>query len=333
MALRKSFSQFNLKFVEQGTAKAELVSDMTPLMSQVVVLCVFAVLVHFSSGRTRPLKLMKRNTYLRAQHLKPVWEDSNGCVDERDDCIWIVEVHNNDKAAIEDYCDTWKNSEAIQQCRKTCNLCSKAPHPPQVPQTEKPETTKSTVKTTKEKPTEKPTAAPKATQSTGETLTGFQKDCLRAHNEFRFNHGVPPLKWSAKLTRDAQVWANHLADTSSFDHDPTARAKDQGENLSYVWPAKRLCDYGERSEDCFSCREFVEDWYNEYKDYDYNKGRAKTSDKVVTHFTQIIWKSTRELGMSAAVGKDGSLKVVARYSPVGNWLNEFRENVPPPVAP
>ena len=76
----------------------------------------------------------------------------------------------------------------------------------------------------------------------------------------------------------------------------------------------------------------MEAWYNEYKDYDYNNGRAKTMGKVVTHFTQIIWKSTRELGMSAAVGKDGSLKVVARYSPVGNWLNEFRENVPPPVA-
>lgn len=162
--------------------------------------------------------------------------------------------------------------------------------------------------------------------------TGFQKDCLRAHNEFRFIHGVPPLKWSAKLTHDAQVWANHLADTSSFKHDPTARAKDQGENLYYVWPAKRLCDYGERSENCFRCREFVEAWYNEYKDYDYNNGRAKTKGKVVTHFTQIIWKSTRELGMSTAVDKDGSLKVVARYSPVGNWLNEFKENVPPPVA-
>jgi len=69
VALKKSFSQFNLKSVEQGTAKAELVSDMTPLMSQVVVLCVFTVLVQFSSGRTRPLKLVKRNTYLRGEML------------------------------------------------------------------------------------------------------------------------------------------------------------------------------------------------------------------------------------------------------------------------
>ena len=69
MALRKSFSQLNLKSVEQGTAKAELVSDMTPLMSQIVVLCVFAVLVHFSSGRTRPLKIMKKNTHLRGEML------------------------------------------------------------------------------------------------------------------------------------------------------------------------------------------------------------------------------------------------------------------------
>lgn len=162
-------------------------------------------------------------------------------------------------------------------------------------------------------------------------LAGFQKDCLRAHNEFRFNHGVPALKWSAKLTHDAQVWANRLAGTSSFYHDPTARSRDQGENLSYVWPAKRLCDYGERNADCLSCRKFVEDWYNEYKDYDYYTGKAKIRGKVVTHFTQIIWRSTRELGMSTAVANDGTLMVVARYSPVGNWLNEFTENVPPPV--
>lgn len=42
-------------------------------------------------------------------------------------------------------------------------------------------------------------------------MTPFEKDCLKAHNEYRAKHRVPPLKWNAELAADAQKWANHLA--------------------------------------------------------------------------------------------------------------------------
>ncbi|KAJ7371421.1 Golgi-associated plant pathoproteinsis- protein 1 [Desmophyllum pertusum] len=42
-------------------------------------------------------------------------------------------------------------------------------------------------------------------------MTEFEKDCLKAHNEYRAKHGVPPLKWSAQLAADAQKWADQLA--------------------------------------------------------------------------------------------------------------------------
>ena len=42
-------------------------------------------------------------------------------------------------------------------------------------------------------------------------MTGFEKDCLKAHNEYRAKHSVPPLKWSAELAADAQKWANQLS--------------------------------------------------------------------------------------------------------------------------
>lgn len=158
---------------------------------------------------------------------------------------------------------------------------------------------------------------------------GFQKACLEAHNDFRYFHGVPALKWSAALSRDAQNWANHLATSEKFDHDPTARGKDQGENLFYTIPAKRLCDYGEQGEDCQSCEEIVQMWYNEEADYDYETGESKNGAPVL-HFTQLVWKATRELGMATAVAND-RLVAVARYSPVGNWGGQFKENVPPPL--
>ena len=47
-------------------------------------------------------------------------------------------------------------------------------------------------------------------------MTEFEKDCLKSHNEYRAKHGVPPLKWSAKLQKDAQEWANYLTTISEF---------------------------------------------------------------------------------------------------------------------
>lgn len=45
-------------------------------------------------------------------------------------------------------------------------------------------------------------------------MTGFEKDCLESHNEYREKHGVPPLKWNQQLKEDAQRWANILAQRS-----------------------------------------------------------------------------------------------------------------------
>ena len=46
--------------------------------------------------------------------------------------------------------------------------------------------------------------------------------CLDAHNSYRAKHGVPPLMWSHDLAEGAQVWADQLASTDSFQHDQVA---------------------------------------------------------------------------------------------------------------
>ena len=158
-------------------------------------------------------------------------------------------------------------------------------------------------------------------------LSGFQRACLEAHNDYRFFHHSPPLQWSAELTRDAQDWANYLAATNSFEHDPTARPKDQGENLYYKTPSpKRLCDLGETGPDCLSCGEIVQVWYDEELDYDYATGKAKVQFAPILHFTQIVWKATKKLGMATAI-HNNKLVAVARYGPVGNIGGQFQENV------
>lgn len=44
-----------------------------------------------------------------------------------------------------------------------------------------------------------------STRST--TFTEFEKSCLRAHNEYRAKHAVPPLKLSKRLCRFSEEWA------------------------------------------------------------------------------------------------------------------------------
>lgn len=53
-------------------------------------------------------------------------------------------------------------------------------------------------------------------------LDPFSQDCLDAHNSYRAKHGVPPLMWSHDLAEGAQVWADQLASTDSFQHDQVA---------------------------------------------------------------------------------------------------------------
>ena len=63
--------------------------------------------------------------------------------------------------------------------------------------------------------------------------------------------------------------------------------------------------------------------YNEIKDYDYNRGGYQSG---TGHFTQIIWKGTTKVG-AAVVRRGNIVVVVARYTPAGNFMGRFKQNV------
>ena len=58
----------------------------------------------------------------------------------------------------------------------------------------------------------------------------FQKECLEKHNQLRAQHGAPPLKWSAKLGSDSEMWAKELLRNNRLEHS----SGDHGENIAMV---------------------------------------------------------------------------------------------------
>ncbi|XP_061071628.1 GLI pathogenesis-related 2 isoform X2 [Conger conger] len=142
----------------------------------------------------------------------------------------------------------------------------------------------------------------------------FEKEFVDKHNAYRRKHGAPPLTLSRDLCRSAQAWADHLLSVKSLQHSKT----NNGENLYYSWSSAPKKPSG---------TDAVEQWYSEIKDYNFrNSGfQSKTG-----HFTQVVWKSTTEVGVGLAT--DGNtVFVVGQYSPAGNITNTgyFEKNVLP----
>ncbi|GIX80528.1 golgi-associated plant pathogenesis-related protein 1 [Caerostris darwini] len=144
----------------------------------------------------------------------------------------------------------------------------------------------------------------------------FEEDCLKKHNEYRTKHGVPKLELSDEICAYAREWANHLAAVDSFKHRTERK---YGENIFMKWSSD--------PNHVVSGDAAVESWYSEIKDHTF--GQEPRSLKS-GHFTQVIWKDSKRMGVAWAKSKTGKILVVANYEPAGNFVGRFSENVPPP---
>ncbi|KAF9006605.1 CAP domain-containing protein [Cyathus striatus] len=134
---------------------------------------------------------------------------------------------------------------------------------------------------------------------------------LNAHNSVRAAHNASALTWSSELAEKAGVWADNC------QFKPTGGVlSDQmyGENIA--------AGTGK-----FSTYNAVEIFTQDEASYD-------PASPTYTHFTQVVWKSTTQLGCAvsrcdgifdASFGK-ASL-YVCLYNPVGNVIGEVLENV------
>ncbi len=134
---------------------------------------------------------------------------------------------------------------------------------------------------------------------------------LDFHNKVRHDVGSPALQWSTELAMYAQAWANHIAGDCNMKHRPSSGswAQKYGENI--FWGV------GEE----YNASNASQDWYREIKQYKY--GPVTRSNWYKTgHYTQMVWKTTTHIGIGKAVCKNGSILIVANYSPSGNYIGE-----------
>jgi uncharacterized protein YkwD len=126
---------------------------------------------------------------------------------------------------------------------------------------------------------------------------------LAAHNAARAAVKTKPLVWSDKLAVAAQDWANVLITRQGLIHQKKSK---YGENMYEMTGGKSTPEA------------VVKVWTSEGSDYDYKTNRCRGA---CGHYTQVIWRDSKELG--CAVARRGDREVwVCEYSPPGNYVGE-----------
>nr|XP_054760810.1 Golgi-associated plant pathogenesis-related protein 1-like [Lytechinus pictus] len=143
----------------------------------------------------------------------------------------------------------------------------------------------------------------------------FKRDALKAHNKYRAQHGAPALKLDGRMNKYAQDWADKCAKKAQLSHRTEHK---YGENIHYAYDSTGIESItGEKASKAF---------YDEIQRY--NFGNAGFSSGT-GHFTQLVWKKSRRLGIGVAVNPKNKNQVfsVFNYDPPGNVQGDYKDNV------
>jgi len=153
-----------------------------------------------------------------------------------------------------------------------------------------------------------------------------QAEMVTAHNKWRQAVGTPPLAWSAALAATAQAWADQLKATRGCNavHSGTAGV---GENLFWASATTQTSTSSTGVTTTISTPQAVtatqatDYWASEGKDYTYSTNSCATG-KVCSHYTQVVWKATTDVGCGNAVCADNTQVWVCHYTPPGNYVGQ-----------
>ena len=140
----------------------------------------------------------------------------------------------------------------------------------------------------------------------------YKVKALQKHNELRKLHGSEDLKINNELNKMAQEKAHNLIE-------------DQSQNFSnHLYKGEALGENILISNDLqIKPEEICEEWYKENEKYNYELNKFQ---KGKGHFTQLVWRSSKEVGFGFEF-TDNKVISVAYYYPAGNIVGEFDKNI------
>ena len=143
-------------------------------------------------------------------------------------------------------------------------------------------------------------------------------EIVAVHNKWRAKVGVGELSYSPELALSAQAWADNLKQTNQCRMRHSKPEGKYGENI--YWASAIAWSDGRREPQQVPSAKPVDSWGSEVADYNYSKNSCKPG-KMCGHYTQIVWKDTKQVGCALAVCEDTQDQVwVCQYRPAGNWV-------------
>jgi hypothetical protein len=133
----------------------------------------------------------------------------------------------------------------------------------------------------------------------------MENEILVAHNSYREEVDVPPLTWSDDLASHAQEWADYLA---FLGGEKLEHSEDTGEGEN-LWRG---------TSGHYTYTQMVDKWGKEKENFvEGTFPDVSSNGKKVGHYTQIVWRNTKEVGCAIASAGNNDI-LVCRYSPQGN---------------
>ncbi|KAL3313006.1 hypothetical protein Ciccas_008393 [Cichlidogyrus casuarinus] len=153
-----------------------------------------------------------------------------------------------------------------------------------------------------------------------EDLDDFRRDVFEYHNQVRHEHGVSDLVRNAELDEMAQQWADKLARDGSPSYSyKTYNGSLLGENVALRFTVH----------DFMPASMLIDKWLNAADNYNYEREPTDEEIREWGHYTQVVWKNSKEIGIGRAqCSKLSKAFVVIFYHPPGNLRDQFVENVP-----
>lgn len=151
-------------------------------------------------------------------------------------------------------------------------------------------------------------------------------EMVATHNKWRQTTDSPALHWSTSLATTAQTYAEKLKTTQRCNQ-VHSHAPGLGENLFWASAMTRTATKSDGvknitySTQTVTPAQVTDAWGNEVSDYTYSTG-ACASGKKCGHYTQVVWKTTTELGCGMAVCADNTQVWVCNYTPAGNIIGQ-----------